>query len=66
MEAAVILQILQWIETGALKLKNADGTDAQWVPVFVGALTGNRALTTDEMNSILAVVDASVQNALNS
>jgi hypothetical protein len=66
MEAAFILQILQWLATGALKLKEADGTDAQWVPVFVGALTENRPLTQTEMDSILAVVDASVQAALAS
>lgn len=66
MEYATLMQILQWIATGALKLKNADGTDAAWIPVFASALSENRPLTSDEMNSILAFVDQTVQNALNS
>lgn len=60
-----IEQLLQWAATGLLKLKEADGTDAQWAPVFKQALTENRPLNDDEWNSIQALVDAAVQNALN-
>jgi hypothetical protein len=65
MDIIQIEQILQWIATGVLKLKNADGTDAAWKGTFVNALAANRPLTADEWAGILAVVDASVQGALN-
>ena len=65
MDIIQLEQILQWIATGVLKLKNADGTDATWKPVFVGALSENRALNADEWAAILAAVDTSVQGALD-
>lgn len=68
MDAALILQIeqlIQWAATGLLKLKEADGTDAQWAPVFRQALTENRPLNSDEWDSIKALVDTAVQNALD-
>ena len=60
-----IEQIIQWAATGLLKLKEADGTDAQWAPVFKQALAEDRPLNDDEWSSILALVDTAVQNALN-
>lgn len=59
-----IEQIIQWAATGLLKWKEADGTDAQWAPVFRQALTENRPLNGDEWTSILTLVDTAVQNAL--
>jgi hypothetical protein len=66
MPYAQILQLLQWVATGVLKVKNADGTDAQWVGTFTGALAENRPLNESEWAGILGVVDASVTSALNS
>lgn len=60
-----IEQLLQWAATGLLKFKEADGTDAQWAPVFRQALTENRPLNDDEWASIQTLVDTAVQNALN-
>ncbi len=68
MDAALILQIeqlLQWAATGLLKIKEADGTDAQWAPVFKQALTENRPLNDTEWASIESLVDTAVNNALN-
>lgn len=68
MDPTLILQIeqlLQWAATGLLKWKEADGTDAQWAPVFKQALAENRPLNDDEWASIQAFVDATVQKALN-
>ncbi len=68
MDAALILQIeqlLQWAATGLLKIKEADGTDAQWAPVFKQALTESRPLNDTEWASIESLVDTAVNNALN-
>lgn len=62
---AQIEQLLQWAATGLLKFKEADGTDAQWAPVFRQALTENRPLSADEWAPIEALVDATVQAALD-
>jgi hypothetical protein len=61
---AQIEQIIQWAATGLLKLKEADGTDAQWAPVFKQALTENRPMNDDEWASITTLVDTAVANAL--
>jgi hypothetical protein len=62
---AQIEQLLQWAATGLLKIKEADGTDAVWAPVFRQALTESRPLTADEWAPIEALVDATVQAALD-
>jgi hypothetical protein len=62
---AQIEQIIQWAATGLLKIKEADGTDAQWAPVFRQALTEGRALNDSEWSSITTLVDTAVQNALD-